>query len=259
MNRLARTLICAVGASGALGLGATAAPALAESYSIDLSGPATAVVGQPVVVQASGQNPPPSDWWATSWIKAGAIPASVMPSCPADQSSGIGVAVGAGGDLLEIAMPPNLDPTGAFNNAIGWTPRYAGDWLICGYQDDGTGYTLARDQLNIHVSAPSGSSGGGGGSATGTPGPGTAAKPANVKRPKVTRSHGKLACSPGKWSNSSGGYSYGWLVNGKAKKGAGARKLLVTRKLHGHKVQCSVTATGPGGKTTAVSSPLRVR
>lgn len=255
MKRLARTSICALAATGVLGLGASAGPALADSYSLDLTGPATAAVGQPVVFQATGQNPPPSEWWATSWIKAGAIPASVMPSCPADQSSGIGVATGAGGDLLEIAMPPNLDPTGAFNNVIGWTPRYAGDWLICGYQDDGVGYTLARDQLTVHVTAPSGQPGG----QPTTPGGGPGAKPANVKRPRVTRSAAKLACSPGTWSNNTGGYSYGWLVNGKAKKGASARKLRVSRALHGRKVQCKVTASGAGGKTTAVSAPLRIR
>jgi hypothetical protein len=213
-----------------------------------------------VVVQATGQNPPPSEWWALSWIQAGAIPTSVMAACPADQASGIGVATSAGGDLLEIAMPPNLDTTGAFANVIGWTPRYAGEWLICGYQNDGAGATLARDQISVHVTAPSGGPGGG---PTGTQGGGGggagAAKPANTKRPKVTRSGGKLACSPGTWSNSSGSYSYGWLVNGKAKKGATARKLRVSHSLHGRKVQCKVTASGAGGNSTAVSAPLRVR
>lgn len=258
MKRLARTLVCALGATGVLGLGATAAPALADGYTLNLAGPANAIVGQPVVVQATGQNPPPSEWWNVSWIEAGAIPASVLPACPADDGSGIGIATAAGGDLLEIALRPNLDTTGHFSNVIGWTPRYAGDWLICGYQDDGAGATLAAAQLNIDVSAP-GPAGPANPGPTPTPTPGgTAAKPANVKRPHVTRSGGKLACSTGQWSGAST-YSYGWLVNGTAKRGATGRKLRVTRKLHGHKMQCSVTASGPGGKATAVSPPLRIR
>jgi hypothetical protein len=191
-----------------------------------------------------------------SWIEAGAVPTSVMPTCPADQGSGLGVATGAGGDLLEIALPPNLDTTGHFSNVIGWTPRYAGDWNICGYQGDGAGGTLAAASLTIHVSAP-GPASPAGPTPTPTPG-GTIAKPANVKSPRVVRSGGKLACKPGKWSGASG-YSYSWLVNHRTKKGASGSSLRVTSKLHGRKVQCSVTASGAGGKTTAVSPPLRIR
>jgi hypothetical protein len=252
MKRLALTALCTLAVAG----GVMAPSALAGSYSLNLAGPTNAVVGQPLAIQATGQNPPPSEYWNASWIEAGAIPATVLPSCPADDGSGIGVATGAGGDLLEIALRPNLDATGQFSNTIGWTPRYAGDWLICGYQDDGAGLTLAAAQLTIHVSAP-GSTGPAGPTPTPTPG-GAAAKPANVKPPRVARSGGKLVCKPGRWSGASG-YSYSWLVGHKAKKGATGSSLRVTRKLHGRKVQCSVTASGAGGNTTAVSSPLRIR
>jgi hypothetical protein len=250
MTRIARTVICAA----VLALGASAAPALADSpgYSMHLSAPATVTVGQPTVIELKGIHPPPEDWASTSWIEAGAIPASVLPSCPADDQSGIGVATGAGGDLIAIADAVNLDPVGNYDNYLGWTPRYAGKWLICGYQDDGTGFTLTRDQIIVDVANAAPAGGGSQGS-----GPG-AAKPANVKRPSVKRSGKKLVCSPGKWSGNSGSYSYSWLVNGKARAGATGRKLAVTRKLHGRRVQCSVTASGAGGKSTATSRALRV-
>jgi hypothetical protein len=250
MNRIATTLTCAA----VLALAASAAPALAGTYTMHLSAPATVAVGQPVAIEAKGIHPPPDDWAATSWIQAGAIPASVLPTCPADGQSGIGVATGANGDLLEIAGALNLDQFGNYDNFIGWTPRYAGKWLICGYQDDGTGYTLTRDQLAVTVTDQAGPPAGQPG---GSAGPG--AKPANVKRPRVKRCGGKLVCSPGRWSSMPSDYSYSWLVNGKAKSGATGRKLRVTRALHGRKVQCSVTASGAGGKGTALSPPLRVR
>jgi hypothetical protein len=251
MTRIATTLICAA----VMALAASAAPALAGTYTMHLSGPATTGVGQPIVIEATGVHPPPDDWTATSWIEAGAVPASAVPVCPADGQSGISIATGANGDLLEIAMALNLDPIGNYDNFIGWTPRYAGKWLICAYQDDGTGYTLTRDQLTVEVTDPAASGRPGGSQG---PGPG-AAKPANVKRPRVTRSGKSLACSPGKWSGNSGGYSYSWLVNGRQRPGATSRKLAVSRKLRGRKVQCSVTASGAGGKSTATSKALRVR
>src|SRR4051812_23012109 len=131
MTRIATTLICAA----VLALAASVAPAMAGTYTMHLSSPSTTAVGHPIVIEATGVHPPPDDWAATSWIEAGAIPASALPTCPADGQSGIGVATGANGDLLEIAMAINLDPVGNYDNFIGWTPRYAGKWLICGYQD----------------------------------------------------------------------------------------------------------------------------
>jgi len=255
MTRIARTVICAA----VLALGASATPALADSpgYSMHLSAPATVTVGQPTVIELKGIHPPPEDWASTSWIEAGAIPASVLPACPADGQSGVGVATGANGDMLAIATALNLDQFGNYDNYLGWTPRYAGKWLICGYQDDGTGFTLTRDQITVDVTNAALAGGGPGGGSQGS-GPG-AAKPANVERPKVTRNGKKLVCSPGKWSANSSAYSYSWLVNGKARAGATGRKLFVSRRLHGRRVQCSVTASGAGGKATAVSRALRVR
>jgi hypothetical protein len=72
------------------------------------------------------------------------------------------------------------------------------------------------------------------------------------------RSGKKLVCQRGSWSNNPSRYSYGWLVNGKRKRGARGRTLGVTRKLRGRKVQCRVTAYNAAGATTARSRGLRV-
>jgi hypothetical protein len=254
MTRFLKVTLCAVVA----GLALAATPALAGSYTLDLSGPSTATVGQPVVFVASGVNPPPDQFWEMSWIEVVAIHGSVLPACPADDQSALSVASTTGGKILAIADRPNLDSAGNFYNTVGWTPVVPGRWLICGYQDDGEGLTLAHAALAVDVSAataPPASVGGGGGS---TPMP-TAAKPVNTKRPHVTRSRRKLVCDPGTWSGASGSYSYSWLVNGKPKKHATAAKLRVTSGLRRHRLQCRVTATGAGGSATAVSPALRVR
>jgi hypothetical protein len=75
----------------------------------------------------------------------------------------------------------------------------------------------------------------------------------------VRRSGRKLVCQRGRWSNNPSRYSYGWLVNGKRKRGARGRTLGVTRKLRGRKVQCRVTAANAAGATTALSRSVRIR
>ena len=68
-----------------------------------------------------------------------------------------------------------------------------------------------------------------------------------------------LTCSAGTWSNKPTHFAYGWKVNGRAKHGAGSRRLKVTRALRRHRVQCIVTPSNAAGRTTAVTAPYRVR
>ena len=94
------------------------------------------------------------------------------------------------------------------------------------------------------------------------PSPGSAqgqgiARPANVSKPRVRRSGKKLVCKRGRWSNGPTRFSYAWLVNGKAKKGARRQKLPITRKLRGRRVQCKVTASNAAGSSTVVSRRYR--
>ena len=86
-----------------------------------------------------------------------------------------------------------------------------------------------------------------------------AARPANTRRPRVTRAGKKLTCHPGAWSNAPTAYAYRWTVDGKTRKGAAARKLSVSRKLRRHTVQCRVTASNAGGRATATSPAFKVR
>ncbi|HTZ87399.1 MAG TPA: hypothetical protein VMB05_12095 [Solirubrobacteraceae bacterium] len=273
MKRLAHTTIFALAAAGGL-LGSLAGTAAADgtatdgSYTIGLSAPSSAIVGQPVVVQATGISPPLGEIGTISWIQGAAIPAGVIGACPADAQSGVQVAASGAGVLLAIAMRPNVDTTGSFTNTLSWTPGISGQWLVCGYQSDGEGLTLARAYATVNVQPPATPVQAPPSSAPGTSQPGAAppgagsapvAKPANVERPHILRSGHKLMCKPGKWSNNTASYTYSWLVNGKPKRGATAAVLRVTHAPHGVRVQCQVMTSGPGGNAGALSLPVRLR
>src|SRR4051794_23086608 len=74
--------ICA--ALAAIALGATAAPALANGFDLHLAQQSQAVVGRPMVIQATGTIPP-DQTWAPYWFSLDAIPTSVTTTCPADR------------------------------------------------------------------------------------------------------------------------------------------------------------------------------
>jgi hypothetical protein len=85
------------------------------------------------------------------------------------------------------------------------------------------------------------------------------ALPANMKKPRITRRGSMLTCNAGTWANHPTHYAYGWKVNGKTRRHASARRLKVTRPLHGHKVQCTVAASNAAGRASATSRVFRVR
>jgi hypothetical protein len=233
-------------AGGLLCLGVAATPALGGTYTLNLSAPPSAVVGQPIIIQASGSNPP--DDFFNSWLDVYAIPSSVLSACPSGYLNASQVASSTsaqGGEVVANGQREEVDAAGNFSMPVAYAPRTPGRFLICGYTNDGATGTLATASLFLNVEA---------GSA-----PGPTAKPVNVERPRVKRSGKKLVCQRGSWSNNPRRYSYGWLVNGNRKRGARGRKLGVTRNLRGHKVQCRVTAHNPAGATTALSRPLRIR
>jgi hypothetical protein len=241
--------------TGLLALGGAANTALgAAPRTLNLSGPTTAVVGQSVIFQVSGKSAPPAEYWDLSWIEVVAISERVLSTCPAGAQEATGIAeTTTGGAVLAISMRENKDEAGNFTNQVGATPSAAGGVLICAYTANDVGATLSRAELKLSILG-----GPGGGGASPTQGAGPGAKPKNVKPPRVTRSGRKLVCNPGSWSNGASGYSYRWLVNGKARKSASGPGLRVTRKLRGRKVQCSVTASNAAGTTTEVSRGLRL-
>jgi hypothetical protein len=125
--------------------------------------------------------------------------------------------------------------SGPFTISLPITLAGGGDLLICAYSvlvtDD---VAWASDEVTI------------------------ADKPELTKRPHVTRSGGRLRCSPGGWAGSPTSYAYRWLVSGKTGTAGRGPSLTVTSKLRGHAVDCSVTASNAAGSTTAKSVPLRI-
>jgi hypothetical protein len=240
------SILCAA----AIGLGTLASPALAAD-TLNLSGPTTGVVGQPLTYQVSGNNYFDPSYGAAFWYSVGVISTSVVQACPADASDGIQLATGSGGDVPVFTSQETVDWDGNFSQTFAYTPWQAGSWLVCAYTKDLTGYTLAAAAQGLDVSAA------GTGTGAGT-NPSVSAKPTNAKAPRITRSGRKLVCSPGRWSDATGNYAYGWSIDGKRSKSAHARQLRITRRVRGHKVACSVTASNAAGSTRAVSRAVRV-
>ena len=155
----------------------------------------------------------------------------------------------------------NSDPAGNFSIPVGFTPSGSGPLLVCGYTAGLAGETLAIASLTVTVQSP----------APPTPPPPIPAapapaattpastSPASVTAPRLTRTGRQLICATGSWSNNPTRFSYRWLIGGNPKPGAKGRTLVVTRRLRGHKVQCSVTATNAAGSRAALSNPFSVR
>ena len=250
LNWLQRTA-AAGGVLAALGVAAT--PALGATHTLNLSAPSsTAVVGKTMIITASGHNEQEPIVDFSSYLTVVAIPTSAVSACPADYSSGKQLArsTGAeGGEVLDEYHREDEDAAGNFSMPVAHTPSKPGRFLLCGYTDDAATTTLATASLALNVEDASG--------AGPNPSPSPTAKPASVTRPRVRRSGKKLVCQRGSWSNNPSRYSYGWLVNGKRKRGASGQKLRITRKLRGRRVQCTVRASNAAGATIARSRPYR--
>jgi hypothetical protein len=254
-TRSGRSMLATAG--GVLALGVAAGPAFGAGYTLNLSGPPSATVGQPVIIQATGSNP--ADDFFSSWLDVSAIPASVVSTCPAGYFNAMQLAETTGGEQISTALREDVDGAGNFSLPLGFTPSKAGRFLICGYTNDGATSTRATSSMLMDVEGGGGPAGAQGpaqgGPQAGSPG---LAKPSNTGKPRLTRAGGKLVCRPGTWANTPSGYSYGWLVNGRRKTGATGSKLRVTRSLRGRKVKCRVTASNGAGTASAVSRALRV-
>lgn len=252
MRRLARALVAA---AAVLAIAATvASPASATAnHEIQLSGYTPLEVGRGAVFKAEGQVAPPAEYWDSSWILAVAIPASVMPECPADASSAGTVAEQAG-IILAIAMRPAADESGHFANVVGYTPQVPGPAVICVYLYNEVGYTQALSGVRVEVL---GTGGGAGGSTGTTPGgsAGPGAGPVNLTRPWVTRAGRRLICHPGTWSNGDGTYAFNWLLDGRQTRISGRRPVGPGAAGRGHKVSCVVTAFGAGDASATATSP----
>jgi hypothetical protein len=162
-------------ATAAIALGAQAAPALADGFTLKLTPQSEAVVGKPMIIQATGTIPP-DDVWAPYWFSLDAISTAVTTTCPADRW--VGVQFGqTSGSVVVLSQSEKPDSAGNFAIPVAVTPSAPGTVLLCGYTDDGETLTLAGASLLLDIkpaaSTPTGGGGGGGGGggASGAPSP----------------------------------------------------------------------------------------
>ncbi len=148
MNKTLRTLAIAL-----VAVAATAGPATAsEDFTLALAAP-PAVVGQPIVLHATGTIPL-DELAYPYWFSLSAIPSSVTTTCPADRWEAVQFALGAGGSVVVLSQRETPDATGAFTIPVAVTPTAPGSVLLCGYTDDGMTNTLAIASLPMEI-APS--------------------------------------------------------------------------------------------------------
>ncbi|WP_210438985.1 glycosyl hydrolase [Nocardioides xinjiangensis] len=91
------------------------------------------------------------------------------------------------------------------------------------------------------------------------PGTGPGA-PASIAAPSISgaaKVGSTVRCESGTWTNATS-FAYSWTANGTAIAGAGRQTLALDATTVGKAVTCTVTATGPGGDTTATSAPVEV-
>jgi hypothetical protein len=143
-------------ALAAIALGAPAAPALADGFTLDLAPQSEAVVGRPMIVQATGTIPAASVW-APYWFSLDAIPTTFTTTCPPDRWQGAQFAYGSGGGIVVLSQKEQPDTAGNFTIPVAVTPSAPGSVLLCGYTDDGEATTLATASLILDIQpAPSG-------------------------------------------------------------------------------------------------------
>ena len=126
--------------------------AAAAGFTLGLTAPSTAIVGKPVVLNATGTIPPPSpgDLALSYWFSLDAIPTTVASMCPPDRWEGAQFAQ-SNGSILVLSQHETPDPTGHFAIPVAVTPSAPGSLLLCAYTDDGAASTLAAASLTLHI------------------------------------------------------------------------------------------------------------
>ena len=236
--RLART--AAVLGLVAAALAPSASPARAGGFTLKLSAPPKVVVGQPTLIHVTGTIPVESMRFPY-WLSVVSLRSTVVPRCPANPWDAKQVALATGGSILVLTSREVPDVYGNFEVPVGINPYAPGRALICAYTDDGGMQTLAATSLMLTV-WPKGTGG---------------SRPASIGPPRITRAHGFLDCSSGRWSNRPTRYAYAWFAGGR-RLGRGPR-LETSDVVRGRTVRCRVTASNAAGSQSAASRPVVVR
>jgi hypothetical protein len=154
--------------AAAIALGGAAAPALAGTFTLNLAPQSEAVVGRPLIIQASGTIPPESVQFPY-WFSLDAISTAVTTTCPPDRWEGAQFANATGGSIVVLTQSENPDVAGNFAIPVAVTPSAAGSVLLCAYTDDGAAATLAAASLTLNIKPASSSPAGGGSGAPSPP------------------------------------------------------------------------------------------
>ena len=151
LSRTTRIRIAAT-AAGLVVLAAPVSGAAAAGFTLGLTAPSTAIVGKPVVLNATGTIPPPSpgDLALSYWFSLDAIPTTVTSMCPPDRWEGAQFA-NANGSIVVLSQHENPDAAGNFSIPIAVTPSAPGSVLLCAYTDDGEAMTLAAASLTLNI------------------------------------------------------------------------------------------------------------
>src|SRR5690349_18930539 len=132
---------------------AGASPAVASTFSLQLSGSTAATAGQPYVAQVVGKNPPPSEYGFMTWLWVDLFLAKAVPSCPANAGAADQLAPGTGGANLAVAVRENVDADGDWSAPVGFVPSGASPLLLCAYTENEVGATLAVSSLTLDVAS----------------------------------------------------------------------------------------------------------
>jgi hypothetical protein len=146
----------------ALALVVSVSSASAAGFSLELKPRSEAVVGKPLIIDATGTIPPGSVQFPY-WFSLDAIPTAVTTTCPADRWEGAQFANATGGAIIVLTQAERPDIAGNFTIPVAVTPSAAGTVLLCAYTDDGGAVTLAGASLLLDIK-PAASSPNAGGS-----------------------------------------------------------------------------------------------
>jgi hypothetical protein len=141
-----------------IALAAAAAPAFAGGFTLNLTPRSEAVVGRPLIIDATGTIPPGSVQFPY-WFSLDAIPTAVTTTCPVDAFEGAQFANATGGAIVVLTQAERPDVAGNFTIPVAVTPSAPGTVLLCGYTDDGAALTLAGASLILDIKPASSSPG----------------------------------------------------------------------------------------------------
>jgi hypothetical protein len=156
LKHLARTGAALAAAAAMIAVTAPPAPAQDTGFTLGLSTQSEAVVGQPLMIQATGTIPPDQVWFPY-FFSLDAIPTRVTTTCPPDRWEGVQFALANGGSVVVLSQSERPDAAGNFSVPVAVTPSAPGTVLLCGYTDDGEALTLAAASMILDIEpAPSG-------------------------------------------------------------------------------------------------------